>query len=123
MASGYKTGGRAKGTPNRRTTEASELLAKLGCDPIEGMARIAMNRRNPVELRSQMFKELAPYVYSKRKAVDELPAGEDFAPTEPPESAAAEIRERLNEIRRRLYGASPDGTPNGDGSTALQPGR
>ena len=112
MARGFKSGGRSRGTPNRRTTEVSELLAKLGCDPLKGMARIAMKRRNPVELRAQMFKELAPYVYPKRKAVDDFPLGEDFAPDEPQESAAA----RLNEIRERLHAASQsvrlnDGVP------------
>ena len=38
MALGFKTGGRTKGTPNRRTAEVSEKLEALGCDPIEGMA-------------------------------------------------------------------------------------
>ncbi len=33
--------GRKKGTPNKRTIEVAERLAALGCDPIEGMARIA----------------------------------------------------------------------------------
>lgn len=36
-----KTGGRQKGTPNKRTQEIQEKLEKLGCDPIEGLARIA----------------------------------------------------------------------------------
>src|SRR5689334_10116780 len=42
MPLGRKTGGRRRGTPNRRTGEVAERLAALGCDPIEGMARIAM---------------------------------------------------------------------------------
>src|SRR3954468_16183547 len=42
MALGQKTGGRRRGTPNRRTGEVAERLAALGCDPIEGMAAIAM---------------------------------------------------------------------------------
>jgi hypothetical protein len=33
--------GRKKGTPNKDTREIAERLAALGCDPIEGMARIA----------------------------------------------------------------------------------
>ncbi|MBZ5607253.1 MAG: hypothetical protein LAP38_03275 [Acidobacteriia bacterium] len=36
-----KIGGRAKGTPNKLTREAIEILERLGCNPIEGMARIA----------------------------------------------------------------------------------
>ena len=34
--------GRAKGSKNRRTLEVEARLARLNCDPFEGMARIAM---------------------------------------------------------------------------------
>ena len=40
--SAYKTGGRATGTPNKRTQEAAQILEELDCDPIRGMAEIAM---------------------------------------------------------------------------------
>jgi hypothetical protein len=69
MALGRKTGGRLFGTPNRRTIDIQTLLIKLGCDPIEGMARIAMDCHNPVELRARMFAELAHYIAPKRKAI------------------------------------------------------
>jgi hypothetical protein len=65
-----KTGGRMKGTPNRRTRDVFERLEALDCDPIEGMARIAMNPQNRPELRGRMFAELAQYVYPKRKALE-----------------------------------------------------
>ncbi len=61
-----KTGGRAKGTPNKRTQSVMERLEALGCDPIAGMAKIAMNTKNRIELRGQMYKELAQYVAAKR---------------------------------------------------------
>lgn len=70
MALGRKTGGRNKGTPNRRTQEVAERLADLGVDPIEGMARMAMDATNAPELRGRMFSELAQYVAPKRKAVE-----------------------------------------------------
>jgi len=70
MAKGHKTGGRAVGTPNRKTQEISALLDSLGCDPIEGMAQIAMNEAHTPELRGRMYAELAQYVYPKRKAVE-----------------------------------------------------
>ena len=41
MALGHKTGGRAPGTPNKRTQEAAQILDELGCNPICGMAEIA----------------------------------------------------------------------------------
>ena len=70
MALGKKTGGRTRGTPNKRTVEVAERLAALGCDPIEGMAMLAMDPVNPPELRGRMFAELAGYVAPKRKAVE-----------------------------------------------------
>ena len=70
MAKGFKTGGRAIGSPNKRTLEAMQKLDELGCDPIEGMARIAMDESNSIELRAKMLAELAPYIYPKRKTMD-----------------------------------------------------
>ena len=70
MAQGRKTGGRQKGTPNRRTAEVAARLEELGCDPVEGMARIAMDASNPPELRGRMYAELAQYVAAKRKAIE-----------------------------------------------------
>jgi hypothetical protein len=70
MALGRKTGGRTAGTPNRKTQEVRELLESLGCDPIRGMATIAMNLDATLELRGRMNAELAGYLYPKRKAVE-----------------------------------------------------
>lgn len=70
MAIGKKTGGRLRGTPNRRTQDVELLLSRIGCDPIEGMARIAMDSQTPVEVRARMFAELACYIAPKRKAID-----------------------------------------------------
>jgi len=62
--------GRPKGALNKRTLDVIEKLAAERCDPIVGMARIAMNEKNPVELRARMFAELAQYVAPKRKALE-----------------------------------------------------
>jgi hypothetical protein len=70
MALGKKTGGRVAGTPNRRTANVIDRLEQLGCDPIEGMALIAMDADNAPELRGRMFAELAGYVAPKRRALD-----------------------------------------------------
>lgn len=72
MARGRKTGGREKGTLNRRTHDVMEKLEQLGCDPIEGMARIALQAEagGDMSLAAMMYKELAPYVAPKRKAVE-----------------------------------------------------
>ena len=65
-----KTGGRQKGTPNKRTQEIIEKLEALGCDPVEGMAKLAADENNSAELRGRMYAELAQYVAPKRKAVE-----------------------------------------------------
>ncbi len=70
MAMGFKTGGRAKGTPNKRTVEVKQILEQQGCDPIEGMIRIAENTELDITIRLSAYKELAQYVYPKRKAVE-----------------------------------------------------
>jgi hypothetical protein len=62
--------GRPKGALNKRTLDVIDKLAAERCDPIAGMARIAMNKKNPVELRARMFAELAQYVAPKRKAME-----------------------------------------------------
>jgi hypothetical protein len=74
MALGFKTGGRTKGTPNRKSVEVMDKLEALGCDPIEGMARLAMDTSNSPELRGKMLSELAQYLYPKRKALEVDPA-------------------------------------------------
>jgi hypothetical protein len=45
-------------------------LAEIGCDPIEGMAQIAMDPKSSPELRGRMYAELAQYVAAKRRAVE-----------------------------------------------------
>jgi hypothetical protein len=62
--------GRPKGALNKRTRDVIDKLAALDCDPIAGMALIAMDERNSIEVRARMFVELAQYVAPKRKAVE-----------------------------------------------------
>lgn len=63
-------GGRQKGVPNKATIDVQARLAALNCDPIEGMALLAMDETNTPELRGKMYSELAQYVAPKRKAVE-----------------------------------------------------
>jgi hypothetical protein len=67
---GERRGGRQRGSPNRRNVEVVHKLTALDCDPIAGMAQIALGEKNPVELRARMFAGLAQYVALKRKAVE-----------------------------------------------------
>jgi hypothetical protein len=72
MSLGKKTGGRIRGTPNKRTLEIQDRLCSMGCDPIQGMADLAMDANNTPELRGRMYAELAQYIAPKRKAVEHL---------------------------------------------------
>lgn len=75
--------GRPKGSPSKRSQKIEDRLNDLECDPIEGMARIAMmaeldaqseseakSRLPHLTLAKDCYKELAQYVAPKRKAVE-----------------------------------------------------
>lgn len=67
---GQKTGGREAGTPNKRTADLMERLEGLGCDPLEGLARIADDPSTDTALRARVYADLLQYLYPKRKAVE-----------------------------------------------------
>jgi hypothetical protein len=97
-----KTGGRQKGTPNRKTAEVAERLAALGCDPLEGLARLAMDPANSPELRGRMFAELAQYLHPKRKAT-EL-SGPDGGPIQTEGQTELDVSRLSREERDDLRG-------------------
>jgi hypothetical protein len=66
-----KTGGRKKGTPNHDTLALTAKLDAISCDPLMELAKIGMNKKNPIEIRVRCFSELASYMYPKRKPVDD----------------------------------------------------
>lgn len=70
--------GRPVGSINRKSIEIENLLKSMEVDPIKGMALIASNDKQalgitedvPISIRAQMYKELAPYVAFKLRAVE-----------------------------------------------------
>jgi hypothetical protein len=66
-----KTGGRTKGTPNRATAALKEKLAALGCDPVEELVRIARDSKTADGAKVLIYSTLMPYVYPKRKVIDD----------------------------------------------------
>ena len=62
--------GRPKGSRDKINLDIAARLAAMGCDPIIGMARIALDVRNPLDIRGRMYSELAQYVAPKRRAVE-----------------------------------------------------
>lgn len=93
--------GRKKGQPTKLTLEARIRLEELGCDPLEGMARIAMDTKAPIELRGRMYTELAKYIWPQRKAVEHTGAG--GGPIEMTDVSGIELlKSRIDSIASRI---------------------
>ena len=67
---GKKTGGRLKGTPNKRTCEFLEKLEALNFDPVEKLIAIQADKDCSMELRVKVLMELLQYAYPKRKTIE-----------------------------------------------------
>jgi hypothetical protein len=67
---GARTGaGRPRGSVNKRSDELADKLSALGCDPAEGLARIANEAlaENDRDLAARCYSSLLPYLYAKLK--------------------------------------------------------
>src|SRR5262245_18975745 len=88
----HKTGGRQKGTPNKRTAERQAALAAIkasGKSPMAFFADLLGNEQAPVELRFQAAKELAPYVHPRLASIESRSGGKTH-------------EDRLEELRKLL---------------------
>lgn len=81
-----KYGGRVKGTPNKSTVTLQQKCDDAGLDVFEAMIDLAQNDSD-VSVRMTMLKELASYLYAKRK------------PLEAPEDTSIEVGRRVEEIK------------------------
>src|SRR5687768_15552113 len=77
MASGYKTGGRQKGSRNKRTLARDAFLRRVGAGlatttPLEFMLAIMTNTDLPLSTRLDAAVMAAPYVHPRLKAVAHL---------------------------------------------------
>src|SRR5215211_8394308 len=95
---GERRGGRKTDIQNKKTQAVADTLAELGCNPIEGMARIAMDENAELGLRAQMYKELAHYIAPKRKAIEVTGEGGGPVKTE------MTVRELLDAINGQSLG-------------------
>ena len=85
-----KTGGRQKGTPNKKTVERARLMADLhfsGNDPVTFFAEILRNEAAPLDLRFAAAKELAPFMHPKLASIEARTGGRTH-------------EDRLEELRR-----------------------
>jgi hypothetical protein len=65
MALGRKTGGRKKGTRNKRPRELIERIEASGLVPLDYMLSIMRDEKAPVDLRCEMAKAAAPFVHPR----------------------------------------------------------
>ena len=89
-----KTGGRQKGTPNKRTAERQMAIAAIkasGQSPMAFFADLLANEQAPLELRFQAAKELAPYVHPRLASVESRSGGKTH------EARLEELRSLLDE--------------------------
>ncbi len=73
MAVGYKTGGRAKGTPNKATiaAQAAAVAAHDGkLTPLEYMLLVMRDPEADNERRDRMAQAAAPYLHARIATVD-----------------------------------------------------
>lgn len=88
-----KTGGRQKGTPNKKTAERAKLIADLkfsGKDPVTFFAEILRNEAAPLDLRFAAAKELAPFMHPKLASIEARTGGRTH-------------EDRLEELRRMAH--------------------
>ena len=81
--------GRPKGSKSRRQLAVEAKLEQLGCDPITAMATLAMDENTPLDLQIKLYCELAQYVVSRRKAVEQPIAIELPTLTSPKDAVTA----------------------------------
>lgn len=86
MAKGRKTGGRKAGTPNRKTNLFA-MCDEMKINVFEEMLVGASKETDP-DKRFHKFKEIAPYLYAKKKEVVNL---DDHTPEELIEAAEKKI--------------------------------
>lgn len=57
---GNKTGGRQKGTPNKKTQELLELMGDYS--PLEALLKIAQDMKTPLDIKVKVNLDLMGYI-------------------------------------------------------------
>ena len=70
MAAGRKTGGRQKGTRNRKTVEKVAEIEASGLTPLDFMLGILRDERADPVQRFEAAKAAAPYVHARLTATE-----------------------------------------------------
>jgi len=65
-----KTGGRKKGTPNKKTQEQIEAVKSDGITPLEYLLQVMRDEGREPNVRIDAAKAAAPYVHAKLSSVE-----------------------------------------------------
>jgi hypothetical protein len=65
-----KTGGRAKGTPNKRTAAKVAEIEASGLTPLDFMLNLMRDTGSAMDLRFDAAKAAAPYVHARLSSID-----------------------------------------------------
>jgi len=86
MAQGFKTGGRKKGTPNKRTTDLLKIIEEKypDFDPVLAMIEIIKAPYTSNAVRAYCIKAVLPYFYPKRKPVEAKKMPPEMGPENTP---------------------------------------
>ena len=96
MAKGIKSGGRKAGTPNKKTMALKELIEENyeGFDPILELIAISQKEIVPTDLKVSILKDVAQYIYPKRKALEA-----DIVATIEPERTIEDVIKEINRAK------------------------
>ncbi len=67
---GEHRGGRKAGTPNKKTLDLFAQCDAMNINPFDELLKIAADDMIKTDLRLQALKEVASYLYPKRKSVE-----------------------------------------------------
>jgi hypothetical protein len=70
MAKGRKTGGRQKGTPNKRTQEVVAKIEASGLTPLDYMLKVMRDENELPDVRLDAAKAAAPYVHPRLATIE-----------------------------------------------------
>src|SRR5262249_54769499 len=72
MARGFKTGGRKRGTPNRRTIAQQEIAAS-GLSPLEFLCAVYRDPKQSMSRRIEAARCAAPYIHPRISTTEFVP--------------------------------------------------
>jgi hypothetical protein len=67
---GTRSGGRKKGTPNKKTVELISAVEESGVTPVEYMLSVMRDVANDAPVRMDAAHKVAPYIHAKLASIE-----------------------------------------------------